>query len=80
MVEILLGAIAAMGAVTTGLFLLLVKNISQRVQSLEETYYTKTEIRQIIADKVGGIHEDLQEIKIKIDKLFDLYIENKLKK
>lgn len=60
------------------LFLYLLKTVNQRLRSLEESSFSKKEVRQLVDDKIGGIHSDLQDIKAKIDKLFDIYIENRL--
>lgn len=57
----------------------IITNLNKRIRKVEETYSNKQDIRQLVEDKVGGIHEDLREIKSTIDKLFDLYIENRLK-
>ena len=57
----------------------IITNLNKRIRKVEENYSNKQDIRQLVEDKVGGIHEDLREIKSSIDKLFDLYIENKLK-
>lgn len=63
---------------TLGSFLIVqYKSINQRIRFLEESYLSKRDVRQLIEDKIGGIHSDLRDIKAKIDKLFDLYLQQK---
>lgn len=71
---VLSGAVSCLGA----LFMHTLKQISTRLRYLEESYLSKKEVRQLVDDKIGGIHSDLRDIKAKIDKLFDLYIDNRL--
>jgi hypothetical protein len=58
-----------------GILVHLLKTVNQRIRTLELSHFTKQEVRQLIDDKIGGLHSDIQDIKDKIDKLFDLYIE-----
>lgn len=73
--------LSAGASLLSGLVIYLLKNenLNKRVRYLEENSYSKQDVRQLIDDKMGGIHSDLRDIKQKIDKLFDIYIENKLK-
>lgn len=73
--EIYLTVISTVASVVGSLFVFMIKNLSQRLRDLEENRFSKSEVRQLIEDKIGGIHSDLRDIKTKVDKLFDLYIE-----
>lgn len=56
------------------------KNSLSRIEYIErklEKTMSEADVRQIIADKLDPIREDVQEIRKKIDKLFDLYVNNK---
>ena len=70
--DIILGAtISLLCAIATIAY----NSISKRIRTVEENYSNKQEIRQLVEDKIGGLHADINEIKEKLDKLFDLYIE-----
>lgn len=73
--DIILTLAGAGLSLLNGLLIFLVKNIYHRLSTLESSHFTKLEVRQLIDDKIGGLHSDIQDIKNKIDKLFDLYIE-----
>lgn len=66
----------ALGApLIVGVILLLLKSLHSRISVIEhKDYMAKDDIRELIEDKVGGIREDVKEIRTKVDKLFDLYI------
>ena len=65
-------------ALINGVLLFLLKSFNQRIRYLEENQISKAEVRLLIEDKIGGIHADLKDIKIKIDRLFYMYIQNKI--
>lgn len=66
--------IAAGLSLIGGLLTLIIKSLSHRVRHLEETTMPKQEVRQLVDDKIGGIHLDIQELKAKVEKLYDLLI------
>lgn len=71
-------AIVAVGyTLAGGILMFVLKQMNAKIRILEENCYSEKNVRQLIDDKIGGIHQDLRDIKTKIDKLFDLYIENK---
>lgn len=65
----------ALGApILAGIVLFLVKHLHARLLRLENTHMPKDDIRTLIEDKIGGLRGDIKEIKDKIEKLFDLYL------
>jgi len=57
-----------------GLVLFLIKHIHARLLHLEKSHMPKEDIRILIEDKIGGLKVDLRDIKEKINKIFDLYL------
>jgi len=69
--------ISIAGPLIVGVFLFVLRSMHNRLGSVEDTqkqYMPKHEVRELIEDKIGGIREDITEIKNKIDKLFEYYI------
>lgn len=61
----------------------LYKSIINRIDELEEKIekkVTETVVRQILADKLDPLREDLKEIKDSIRNLFELYLNDFRKK
>lgn len=73
----ILSILSIIATITSGLLGYIIKNQNQRLRFLEVHFMPKQDIRQLIEDKIGGIHSDLKDIKAKIDKLFDIYINEK---
>lgn len=62
-----------------GMVAYIVRNMIARIEALEtkmERTVSEGGVRQILADKLDPIHDDLTEIKDSIKKLFDLYLED----
>lgn len=54
-----------------------VKSVLLRISELEEKVndaVTETQVRQLLGDKIDPIKEDLEEIRLSINKLFELYL------
>jgi len=75
--QIILIMVGSGASLLTGLLAFLLKNAFLQIRNLKENMYTKEEVRQLIEDKMGPINSDLEYIKSKIDKLFDLFLNNK---
>ncbi len=63
-----------------GIGAFIVKTVFDRLGVLEKAVNAKTDeaaVRQIVADKIDPIHEDLQEVKASLAKVIDLLIERK---
>lgn len=68
---IILSGMGAMGA-------FICKSIISRVENLEGhmlTKITEPEVRQILSDRLEPINDNIKDIKDKIDRMLDLYIE-----
>ncbi len=51
-----------------------IKKLERAVSEQAVHFVTKEELRQALADKVEPIREDIQEIKSKLDKLYDFLL------
>lgn len=79
-VETLLLLIIPLGA---GLVMFLIKNIYAKLLDLDvriRNAITEREVRQIVNDKIDPIRNDINDIRMKLDKLLDLYINDHLGK
>lgn len=60
-----------------GLVSFFIKSILNRITRIESILNTKVdeqEVRQLLADKVEPLREDVQELKVKLDKIIDILI------
>lgn len=58
----------------------IMRTIHSRIDHLEKLVPTKldqAEVRQIVADKIDPLREDIHEIKAKLDRVMDILIERK---
>lgn len=63
----------------SGLAYHVVHNIMARIDTLEEKMkdvIAEPAIRQLISDKLDPIRDDLKEIKARLEKILDLYVED----
>lgn len=70
-------------SVILGILLFVLRSIHQRLGSVEDAtkrFMPKHEVRELIEDKIGGIREDITEIKDKINRLFEIYIDDHARK
>jgi len=61
---------------TMGTFI--IRNVLLRIDSLEERMreaVTEQQVRQVLQDRYEPVLEDIKEIKEKLNKLFDLYVD-----
>jgi len=71
--------IVFVGSAISGIVGFMIKDVYRRLTSLEKSgSVTEPQVRQIIADKVDPIKEDLSEIKSKLDYLFNLFYSSKI--
>lgn len=68
--------ISILGSAVAGACSLIFMWQNNRIKTLEQNSFSEKATRQLIEDKLGGIHNDLKEIKESINKLFNLYIDN----
>ncbi len=71
MMEVLIGSIASLVVM---ILMFLLRSINSRITELERHTMHKREIRELIEDKIGGIREDVSEIKQRINELLDLMV------
>lgn len=58
-----------------------ITSFSDRLDMLERQIVeriTKNEAKELLTDKVEPIRQDIQELKVKVDKIYDIIIDNKL--
>lgn len=68
--------------IISGMGAFIMKNILARLDRLEEetkSHISESEVRQVLDDKLDSIKSDVIEIKVALEKLFDLYV-NQFKK
>lgn len=71
LMEITIGIVVAL---MVGILMLFIRSMSARMTDMEKNYMNKRDIRELIEDKVGGIRDDVIEIKERINDLFELYM------
>ena len=67
-------SIAVGAPILVGVVLFLVRHLHARLLHLEKSHMPKEDVRILIEDKIGGLRNDLRDIKEKINKIFDLYL------
>lgn len=77
--ELAVALVSILGTGIVGILSFIIKNMNSEIKQIKQNCYSERAVRQLIDDKIGGIHEDLKEIKESINKLFNLYIENRLR-
>lgn len=77
--ELAVALVSVLGTGIVGILSFIIKNMNAEIKHIKQNCYSERAVRQLIDDKIGGIHEDLKEIKDSINKLFNLYIENRLR-
>lgn len=66
--------------VISGMVVYIMRNILTRIEELEHKsleIVSETDVRQILADKLDPIHDDLKEIKDSLKQLYNLFYSGK---
>lgn len=65
-----------------GFFIFIIKHLYSRVADLDRRVRDsigEQEVRRLIDDKINPIRDDIHDIKLKLDKLVDMYLTSKIR-
>lgn len=71
------------GALITSMGAFIMKSIIMRIETLEQQIkdvVSESQVRQIIADKMDPIHQDVQEVKEQLQQFLTLYLQDRSRK